>query len=73
MATASGISRAWISRGFHRPKKCVWLLAEIALRENENIVAATAKLTRGRRDRNISSAFSGDVEETKGIGGKEKG
>jgi len=72
MATASGISRAWIFRGFHRPKKCVWLLAEIALRENENVVAA-AKLTRGRRDRNISSAFSGDMEETKGIGGKEKG
>jgi len=55
-------------------KKCVWLLAEIALRENENVVAAaTAKLTRGRRDGNISSVFSGDVEETKGIGSKEKG
>lgn len=55
MATANGISRAWISRGFHRPKKNVYGFSRrIALRETRTLpssllpVLVVAKLARGR-------------------------
>lgn len=46
-------------------KKCIRLLAENCPSRNENVVAA-AKLARGRRDRNISSAFLGRHERSEG-------